>query len=97
MKFDPFGSILVLAYTICLLLALQWGGAQYAWDDWHVITVWVVFAVTLLVWLVLQYFQGEDATVPWSVAKQRSVAGASLYSVILSSAVQIIIYFIPIW
>ncbi|KAK3713676.1 hypothetical protein LTR37_008370 [Vermiconidia calcicola] len=97
LKFDPFGSVLVLASTICLLLALQWGGAEYPWSNWRVITVFVVFGLTLIVWLVVQYFQGEEATVPGSVAKQRTVAGASLYSVILSAAVQIVIYFVPIW
>ena len=97
MKFDPFGSVLVLASTICLLLALQWGGAQYPWSDGRVIGVFVVFGVTAIIWIGTQWQQGEEATVPGSVAKQRTVAGASLYSVVLSAATQIVIYFIPIW
>lgn len=97
LKFNPFGAILILGSIICLLLALQWGGAEYPWDSGRVIAVLVVFAVTLIIWIVLQYFQGDEATVPFSVAKQRSVAGAAFYSVCMSAAVGTVIFYMPIW
>lgn len=96
-KFNPFGGALILASIICLLLALQWGGSEYPWNSGRVIAVFVVFGVTLIVWIVLQYFQGDEATVPFSIAKQRTVAGAALYSVCLSASIATVIFYMPIW
>ena len=97
LKFDPLGTALILTASVCLLLALQWGGAAYPWDSGRVIAVFVMAGVTFIAWVVLQYLQGDEATVPPSVVTQRSVAGASLYSVFLSASLGIIIYYLPLW
>lgn len=82
---------------ICLVLALQWGGNQYAWSSPRVIATLVVFAVLFVAWIVLQWFQGEEATVPWSVASQRSVFGASVYTLLGAGAFGIVIQYLPLW
>ncbi|KAF5527606.1 Efflux pump aflT [Colletotrichum aenigma] len=97
MKFDPLGTGLLLTSLVCLMLALQWGGGEYAWSDGRVIAVLVVFAVTILPWMALQYFQGDDATVPLSILKQRSVAGSNLYLLFLNGAFGVFIFFLPVW
>jgi hypothetical protein len=56
-RFDPLGTILLLGTVISLLLALEWGGSRYSWSSGQVVAPLVVFAVTLVAWLVLQYFQ----------------------------------------
>lgn len=47
-RFDPFGSAVLLPLIICLLLALQWGGTQYAWSSPRIIVVLVLFAALQL-------------------------------------------------
>lgn len=32
-QFDPIGTLFFMPAIICLLLALQWGGAQYEWSN----------------------------------------------------------------
>lgn len=96
-RFNPVGTAILLPSIICLILALEWGGIQYAWSDSRVIAVLVVFGVTMITWLVMQWYQGDDATVPWSVASQRSVAGATLYTLFGSASFTIVVYYLPIW
>ncbi|KAK4989977.1 hypothetical protein LTR50_002888 [Elasticomyces elasticus] len=96
-KFNPVGTVILLGSISSLILALQWGGASGKWDEGRVIATLVVFAVTSIIWAGMQYVQGEDATVPWSVARQRSVAGATLYGLFGSAAFTIIICWLPLW
>lgn len=96
-RFDPLGTVLLLASLICLMLALQWGGAEYSWSEPRVIAVLVIFPVTLLPWMALQYFQGDEATVPLTVLRQRSVAGSNLFLLFLNASFGIFIYYLPTW
>ncbi|GKT47428.1 efflux pump aflT [Colletotrichum spaethianum] len=96
-RFDLLGTILLLSSLVCLMLALQWGGGQYPWSDGRVITVLVVFAITMLPWMVLQYFQGDNATVPLSVVNRRSVASSNLYLLFLNGAFGVSIFYLPVW
>lgn len=97
MRFDPLGSLILLSCLVCLVLALQWGGAQYAWNSGQVIAVLVVFGCTLLPWLWLQYRQGDEATVPFSLVSQRTVAASCLYLLFLNGSFGIFIFYLPIW
>lgn len=96
-KFNPVGTLILLASVICLLLALQWGGGLGDWQEPRVIATISVFAVTWVLWCIMQYIQGDEATLPWKVAKQRSVLGATLYTTLGSAAFTIVIYWVPIW
>ncbi|KAL2875563.1 hypothetical protein SGCOL_009180 [Colletotrichum sp. CLE4] len=96
-KFDLLGTTLLLASLVCLMLALQWGGGEYPWNDARVIAVLIVFGVNLLPWMALQYFQGDDATVPLSIVKQRSVASSNLYLLFLNGAFGVFIFYLPVW
>ncbi|KAK4546951.1 hypothetical protein LTR36_001683 [Oleoguttula mirabilis] len=96
-RFDPCGTALLLPAVICLVIALQWGGARYPWSSGRVIAVVVVFAVTFVAWVVLQYFQGDEATVPFSMLKQRTVFAANMYTLFLSASFTILVFYLPIW
>lgn len=96
-QFDPIGTLILIPSIICLLLALQWGGQQYSWSSGRVVALLVVFAVSIIGWTLLQYFEGENATIPWQVATQRSVASAALYIGFGSAAFMIMVYYLPTW
>lgn len=95
-RFNPVGTVILLVSVLCLLLALQWGGTQN-WGDARVIATLVVFAVTSIVWAGMQYAQGDEATVPWKVLKQRTVAGATLYALLGTASLTVVIFYLPIW
>lgn len=61
------------------------------------IATFTCFGVLLLIWAALQYYQGDEATVPWSIVCQRSVVGATGFTLLLTAAFTGIIYYLPIW
>ncbi|KAK0109445.1 hypothetical protein ONS95_002139 [Cadophora gregata] len=96
-KFDPIGTAIFIPSIICLLLALQWGGGQYPWSSPRVIVTFVVFGVSIIAWVVIQTRLGEDATVPVSILKQRSVIGACWFTFFGSASFSAVVYYLPIW
>jgi hypothetical protein len=95
---DPLGTILFLPAITCLLLALEWGAAAYAWSSPRLIALLVVFAVLFIAFIVWQYFtRHTTATVPARILFQRSVAfgGASQFCV--GSTMLTVSIYIPLW
>ncbi|TDZ30931.1 Efflux pump aflT [Colletotrichum spinosum] len=96
-NFDLIGTLLLIPWVICLLLALQWGGTVYAWGSWRIILCWCVFAICFLVWGFVQYREGDRATVPFRIMAQRSIICACWLMLLLFSLLFINVYYIPIW
>ncbi|KAJ6127766.1 hypothetical protein N7471_008983 [Penicillium samsonianum] len=94
---DPFGTLLFVPSIVCLLLSLAWGGSTYAWSDGRVIALFVVFGLTLITFCYLQWHLKENATVPISIAGQRTIACASLFEFCLGASFFIFVYFVPLW
>jgi EmrB/QacA subfamily drug resistance transporter len=97
MDFDPAGTFVFLPMIICLLLALQWGGSTYAWSDGRVIALFVVFGVLCAIFISIQFYVGERATIPPRIIKQRSVAASAWFGVSLGAAFFLFVYYLPIW
>lgn len=96
-QFDPVGSLLFIGAVISLLLALQWGGSQYAWSDGREIALLTVFGVLIVAWTISQWLGGENATVPMRILRQRTVAFATFYIFAGSASFVLLIYYLPIW
>lgn len=96
-RFDPAGTLVFLISIICLVLALQWGGTRYPWSDTRVIIAMVVFSVLFVVWIVLQWYEGDNATIPKDIITQRSVVGATWYTTCGAAAFTIVVYYLPLW
>ncbi|KID84589.1 major facilitator superfamily transporter [Metarhizium guizhouense ARSEF 977] len=96
-RFDPIGTLLFLSSVICILLVLFWGGTTYAWTSGRIIALLTLFAVLLAAFVVVQYFMGEDATMPGRIIKQRSIASSAYFSMCVGAAFFVNIYYIPIW
>ncbi|KAJ0413748.1 major facilitator superfamily domain-containing protein [Aspergillus carlsbadensis] len=97
LQLNPLSMALFLPAVICLLLALQWGGAKYPWSDGRVIALFVVFGVLLLLFVGLQWWQQEDATIPPHLIRNRNVWGSSLYTFSLTGSFMVFTYYLPIW
>ncbi|ATY62230.1 sulfate permease 2 [Cordyceps militaris] len=96
-RFDLVGTLIFIPTILCLLLALQWGGVEYAWDDWRLVVLLSFFSSLLVLWVVSQYLQGATATVPLAMIRQRSLAGGVLFVFCYFAAFFIITYYVPIW
>jgi hypothetical protein len=96
-RFDPVGTVLFMPAIISLLLALQWGGTTYPWNSGRIIALFVVFGVLIIAFIFVQVRAGENATVPIRIAKQRSIAFGSLFSLCVGASFFVNVYYIPIW
>lgn len=95
---DPLGTALFLPAITCLLLALEWGAAEYSWSSPPLIALLAVFAVLLVAFITWQYItRHTTATVPARILFQQSVAfgGASQFCV--GSAMLTVSIYIPLW
>jgi uncharacterized membrane protein len=70
---DPVGTVLFLSLVCCLLLALTWGGQQYAWKSSKIIGLFVGFGLLLLCFCFWDWKQGDKALIPLRVLRKRSV------------------------
>ncbi|GME32115.1 MFS toxin efflux pump [Neofusicoccum parvum] len=96
-KLDLLGTFMLMPFMICLLLALQWGGSTYAWNNWRIILCLCVFIVSLLAWLFVQYSQGDSGTLPFRLISQRSVASGMIFMLGLSGSLFLVVYYVSIW
>ena len=97
LQLDPLGTLFFLPSIVCLLLALQWGGSTYAWNSGRVIALLVLFGVLGIAFTAIQVWKQEAATNPPRIVKQRTIAGAILFSVCVGATLQVMVFYLPIW
>src|SRR5579883_2871363 len=61
---DILGSITLIAWSVPLLLAFSWAGTQYAWGSWQIITLFIVSAVMLVLFLWVEARAAEPIISP---------------------------------
>ncbi|OCL01156.1 major facilitator superfamily transporter [Cenococcum geophilum 1.58] len=96
-QLDPLGTFFFLPGTVCLLLALKWGGTDYAWSDGRVVACLVLAGILIIAFILVQIWKGETATVPPRILKQRSVASGFYYATCAGGSMLVMVYYIPIW
>ena len=99
LQLDIPGTICMAGSLICLLMALQWGGAAYPWQDGRIIALFVVFGVLAIAFLATQIttIVGEARTIPSSLARSRDVWLAGSYAMCITGGVYVAVLFLPVW
>ncbi|MCJ1296419.1 hypothetical protein MMC34_007985 [Xylographa carneopallida] len=96
-RMDPVGTFFFLPCIVCLLLALQWGGVTYSWSNARVVTLLVLAGVLFVAFVVVQRWNGNNATVPARIFVNRSILAGAWFSFFNGGAMQTFIYYLPIW
>ncbi|CAI7601261.1 unnamed protein product [Penicillium glandicola] len=96
-ELDPIGSFFFLPAIVCLLLALQWGGTQYSWNNPRIIVLFVLTGVLLLAFVAVQIHQNEKATLPPRIVRNRNIWSSAWFALTLNGAYFVFIYYLPIW
>lgn len=97
LRLDPLGTAIFLPSIICLLLALQWGGVTYAWSSGRIIALLVIFSISFVCFIILQWWRGDRATVPPRIFSQRSILAGMFYAFCTGSAMLVMSYYLAIW
>ncbi|GME66062.1 MFS general substrate transporter [Neofusicoccum parvum] len=96
-KLDLLGTAIFAPSMVCVLLALSWGGTKYGWGSGRIIALFVLFGVLLIVFVAIQIWKKEDATVPPRIIAKRNMAFGSVVAFFLGGGFYVLIYYIPLW
>ena len=96
-QLDPVGFALVGPAAICLILATQWGGVQYPWNDGRIIALFVLCGIFGAAFVMAQIWRKEKATVPSKVFLQRSILAGVFLSIGNGSLIVVNSFYLPIW
>lgn len=97
-QIDLLGAFVLILATVCLVLALQWGGTVYPWSDGKVWGCILGFALFVMVFIAIQLWLKERATMPPHIFRgQRTVATGAIFSAFLAMALYGIIYYTPFY
>jgi MFS family permease len=95
-RLDIIGTSMFVPSIVSLLLALQWGGSSYPWNDARIIALLVLFGVLLIAFAVVQVWN-KDGTLPPRIVKQCSIAAGVSFGFFLGATMFVIVYYLPIW
>ncbi|KAI5236311.1 MFS general substrate transporter [Aureobasidium subglaciale] len=94
---DLIGLLLFAPATIMMLLALQWGGLEYAWVSTTIIGLFAGAVVLTCIFALWQVRKGDDAMIPPRLFTQRVVFFACLTELFAMGTVYIAIFYLPQW
>ncbi|GAD98124.1 major facilitator superfamily transporter [Paecilomyces variotii No. 5] len=96
-RFDLAGTFTFVSATICLLLALSWGGTTYAWANFRIIVLLTVAGVLFCSFIGIEYWMKENAIVPLRLLRRRSICAAIWFGLCLGGVFFVNVFYIPLW
>ena len=97
LRLDLIGNFILIVTVVMLLLVLQWGGIDYAWNSSRVIGLLVAAGIGFIGFGFWQHMKGAEALTPlWIMAKRTVVASIGVMF-FLSGALLVHTYYLPYW
>lgn len=93
-QLDLLSLIILIPTVVCLVLGLQWGGITYSWNDWRIILLFVLFGCLAITFGIVQWWQGDRATVPPRILLTRHILFGAWYSFNTSGALYVAAYYV---
>ncbi|KAI9665471.1 MAG: hypothetical protein M1831_001613 [Alyxoria varia] len=96
------GVIVLLAAFFCLILALQWGGLDYAWSNSRILGCLFGFSLLIITFAVLQIRLGKESRskqdgLLTQRASIRTLVPASSFLLFISATTGVLIYYLPVY
>lgn len=96
-KLDLVGFAIFAPAAIQLLLALQYGGTTFAWNSAQIIGLFCGAGGTFIIFLVWDYYKGDEAMIPYSMARMKTVWTSCLVYGLLIGQLFCASYYLPIY
>ncbi|KAJ2246909.1 hypothetical protein GGI13_005257, partial [Coemansia sp. RSA 455] len=96
-KVDILGSLVLIESITMLLLALNWGGKNYAWSSARIICLLVFSCVSLGLFILIEWKVARQPAVPIELFRIRNVCLVVVGQLFMGAAMYAPIFFIPIW
>lgn len=97
LQLDLIGTAILVPTVICLLLALQWGGSQYAWNSSRIIGLFIGFGLLAIIFIGSQLKLGDKGILPPRLFRDRNVRSALIFAVFFGAAFFALIFYIAIY
>ncbi|KAI8635587.1 major facilitator superfamily domain-containing protein [Xylariaceae sp. FL1651] len=97
LQLDLIGAGILIPGIIMLLLALQWGGAEYPWSNSRIIGLLVGAGVVALIFIGVEHWQQDKGILPPRFFKDRNVVGAMLFSFFFGASFFALIYYLSLY
>lgn len=94
---DLLGFGLFAPAATMLLLALQFGGNEFAWSSAQIIGLFCGSGAMFIVFLVWDYYRGDMALIPFSMVRIRTVWASCMVFLFFSGQMYTASYWIPIY
>jgi hypothetical protein len=94
---DLLGACILIPAVVCLLLALQWGGSTYPWDNSRIIGLFVGFGCLIIIFIFAQLRIGDRATLPPRILAQRTMAAAVCFATMFEAAFFVLVFYLPLY
>ncbi|MEC0228553.1 DHA2 family efflux MFS transporter permease subunit [Paenibacillus alba] len=76
-KIDYLGTVFLIITTVSLMLALEWGGKDYAWSSWQEISLFAVSVIVGVLFILVE-LRVPEPVLPLSIFKNKMVLGTSI-------------------
>ncbi|KAL9094341.1 MAG: hypothetical protein Q9165_003482 [Trypethelium subeluteriae] len=96
-KLDLIGFTIFAPAAIMLLLALQYGGNEFAWNSSQVIGLFCGSGATFIVWTIYNKYKGDSAMIPFSMAKKQTVWSSCVAYGFFMGQIFCVSYYLPIY
>jgi hypothetical protein len=96
-QLDLPGIVTIIPAVICLLLALQWGGSTFLWNNVRIIVLLILFGLLTITFVAVQIYTPKTHTIPSSLFRSRSIGFTTWYTGCTFSLLVVMIYYLPIW
>lgn len=96
-ELDLFGFALLTPATVMLLLALESGGITRAWRDSEVIGLFCGSGACFVLWIIWNYYRGDEALIPFSILKRQAMWSCSILQWANMSVIFTASYYLPLY
>src|SRR5690606_5052894 len=81
---------------VAILLATSWGGTTYPWSDWHVIGLYVLGAVALVAFVLIER-RAEEPVIPLRLFHNPTFTASNIASLAVAMGMFGAIFYIPVY
>lgn len=78
-KVDYLGTFLLVMTCLSVMLAMEWGGKDYAWSSWQILGLFGVGLIGLIAFILVEK-RAEEPVLPLEIFRNRVVLGTSIIS-----------------
>ncbi|KAL9062495.1 MAG: hypothetical protein Q9161_009796, partial [Pseudevernia consocians] len=96
LQMDPLGAAVVIGGVVCYLLAMCWGGINFAWASPQVLATLFLFGTTVILFLALEWMIGSRAMLQLRLLKDGVVISNLAYIFFLAGIYFPLLYFLPL-